>query len=273
MPSVDLRTHDVDAVYSAGDSILAQGRIWVAATAAQKGSAVDYTNPPPASDWIDVGGNILWLENNTARFVWAKIGSGDLYVMFGAKSDTSDVSVNPNTAAGSAQWAIANGLVPHEFQQDLATLGYYGTGTRVYLNNLLHTGLAAGDQTQTPTGATDANWEVAAAPGGGSGSGKWNATHTHPTSHSAAICVIKNSPVKLTIDSTSVESVAGTCDIRYKINGTDIGQGVSAVSTTPQTIARTSANVINIGDTLTYEFENDVGMSYACIGINMTETA
>lgn len=76
-----------------------------------------------------------------------------------------------------------------------------------------------------------------------------------------------------TIESLDVETDSGTITVAVKINGTPV-TGLSAVSasSTPASAAATAANVVAVGDYLTFEGSSNSAATGLLFGITITRT-
>lgn len=71
--------------------------------------------------------------------------------------------------------------------------------------------------------------------------------------------VIGNSAQAFTITGVSTVSSVGTCTVTVQINGTPLGGGANAASTTPQTKSHTSANEVAVGDAVSIVVSSNAG--------------
>lgn len=73
-----------------------------------------------------------------------------------------------------------------------------------------------------------------------------------------------NSPFACTITSTTTQSTAGTCSLAFNINGTPVGGSANSVSTSQQTVTRSSANSVAVGNYI----EVTVSSASGCTGLS-----
>jgi hypothetical protein len=78
--------------------------------------------------------------------------------------------------------------------------------------------------------------------------------------------LIINAPYGFTIDSVSTVSDTGTCTATVKINGTPLGGTANSVSTSLNVQTHESANVVEVGDTVSLEITSNS----SCEGMTIT---
>lgn len=78
--------------------------------------------------------------------------------------------------------------------------------------------------------------------------------------------LIINVPYGFTIDSVSTVSDTGTCTATVKINGTPLGGTANSVSTSLDVQTHESANVVEVGDTVSLEITSNS----SCEGMTIT---
>jgi hypothetical protein len=78
--------------------------------------------------------------------------------------------------------------------------------------------------------------------------------------------IILQARKKFTITRTITQCTSGTATFQWRINGTGVGGSSHSVSTTKQSIDRSSANVVNIGDKVTIQCTANA----ACVGAAWT---
>ena len=101
---------------------------------------------------------VEWVAGNDVEYVYSDIGTGanELRAFFSLQTG-GDPEVNPDSAQGSANWIWVNTGDP-TFNPVIAALGYYTDRSNVIHMDIFYEAVAGGDQTQAPSGDTDANW-------------------------------------------------------------------------------------------------------------------
>ena len=121
MPSVDLRTHDPDATYSDGDNVLYDGVVFTAATAAEKGSAVDYSQPVSdvSGDWRLNDTTPLWTLQRATEG-WFPAYTTKIRLLSGEEKTLSTNVlgvVQPDVADAAARDALTDGMTAAQQQE------------------------------------------------------------------------------------------------------------------------------------------------------------
>jgi len=87
----------------------------------------------------------------------------------------------------------------------------------------------------------------------------WAHTVTRTVNGTYFLCVAKTAGK---IDSTYTKCTSGTCTVRWRINGTNVGTAANSVSTVGQEQTHTTANEFEAGDVIDYV----ISSSSSCLG-------
>lgn len=79
--------------------------------------------------------------------------------------------------------------------------------------------------------------------------------------------LIINSPYAFEIIAINTKSTAGSCVATGKINGTDLGGGPNAISTSLVEIGHEADNIVDVGNTFSIEITENIGCENASITI------
>lgn len=84
--------------------------------------------------------------------------------------------------------------------------------------------------------------------------------------------VIQKAALGFTITEVTTIATIGTCTVTVKINGTSLGGTANSVSTTEQSQAHSSANVVAVGDTVAIVVSSNASCEGVTVDIAGTET-
>lgn len=81
-----------------------------------------------------------------------------------------------------------------------------------------------------------------------------------------------NAPFAMTINSTTTRSTAGTCTATFKINTTALGGSANSVSTSEQTVNRTTSNSVVAGDDIVITISSNAACEFMSFMIAYTRS-